>query len=89
LHGRTILEICQKRDGRALGNVADCANGRSGDAERDGLDAPQMQPGLMDHIDSFLGGLIEGGYRLRICLEGALGNDERRKLGRDVHIGGL
>ena len=46
-------------------------------------------PGLVDHVDGFLGSLIEGGYRLRICLEGALGHDERRKLGRDVHIGRL
>jgi hypothetical protein len=44
---------------------------------------------LVNHVDGFLGGLVEGSYRFRVCLEGALGDDERRKLGRDIHIGGL
>ena len=44
---------------------------------------------LVNHVDGFLSRLIEGGYRLRIGLEGALRDNEGRKLGGDVHIGRL
>jgi hypothetical protein len=43
----------------------------------DSLHAPHMHSHLVDHVDGFLRGLIERGYRLRICLEGALSDDQR------------
>src|SRR6185437_8602343 len=90
-HGRTILEICQKRGQTGVWQtppIAPTAEAKMRSAMASTL-RKKCSPGLVDHVDGFLGSLIEGGYRLRICLEGALGHDERRKLGRDVHIGRL
>ena len=86
----TTLEICQKQEG----GLAE--TGRGSAATEEGAEHEESDPGapqrvidLVNHVDGFLRGLIEGGYRLRIGLEGALRDNEGRKLGGDVHIGRL
>ena len=41
----------------------------------------------MDYVDCVLGYGVECSDRLGVCLEGALGDDEIRKLCRDVDVG--
>jgi hypothetical protein len=87
---RDLSETRKKRHWQA-GGIAETGEGQP-QMERGatgGPGAPQKRSCLVNHVDSFLRGLIEGGYRLGICLEGTLGDDQRRKLGRDVHIGRL
>ena len=78
---RMILEICQKRQNAALENASQCGDLEAGMRSVDDLDAPHMQSRLVDHVDGFLGGLIEGSDGLRVCLKCALGNNQCRKLG--------
>ena len=41
---------------------------------------------LMHHVDGVLLNGVEGGYRFRVGLEGALRNNQIGKLGGDIHV---
>lgn len=82
-----LRDLSETQAGRVAAQVTmKCTAERMHNADVPLKQAKLDRNALVNHVNCFLSGLVEGGNRLRICLKGALRHDECGELSRDIHV---